>query len=197
MDKEITELAKGLDEAPTERVLLVGFMGSGKTKVGQALASLLGWSFLDFDREIERRTGLPISEIFRQHGEDFFRGLEEKVGWDLLRGRQVVLASGGGWPAVGGRMAALGPETLSVWLQVPPAVAVERARAQGDTRPLLDVPDPLAIAEKLLKAREPFYGEAHFTVDSTSASPGELAERILKFMNEKGRVPPHPLPPYK
>jgi shikimate kinase len=180
-----------------ERVLFVGFMGSGKTKVGQSLATRLAWPFIDFDEEIQRRTGLPISEIFHQHGEAFFRGIEENVGFDLLRRRQVVLASGGGWPAVEGRMERLGSGTLSVWLEVSPEVAVQRSRAEGATRPLLDVPEPLEKARELLEVRAPYYRKAHLTLDSSTVQPEELAERIFRYLNEKGWVYPKPLPPYK
>ena len=106
------------DSAPVLRVLLVGFMGSGKTQVGQALARRLGWRFRDFDQEIRSRVGLPIPEIFRQHGEGRFREVEEAVGAELLLEEGVVLASGGGWPEALGRMESLPEGTFSVWLQV-------------------------------------------------------------------------------
>ena len=94
-----------------ERVLLVGFMGSGKTRVGELLADRLSWAFQDFDRESESRLGLPIAEIFRQHGESFFRAEEKRVGEELLKGQQVVLASGGGWPIAPGRLTRRGEGT--------------------------------------------------------------------------------------
>ena len=106
------------DRGPIRRVLLVGFMGSGKTQVGQALARRLGWQFRDFDQEVRFRVGLPIPEIFRQHGEARFREMEAAVGAELLKEEDVVLASGGGWPAGPTRMEALPPGTLSVWLKV-------------------------------------------------------------------------------
>ena len=67
-------------QEPYRRVVLVGFMGSGKTQVGQALARRLGWPFRDFDREIEGRLGLSIPEVFRQHGEELFREMEGQIG---------------------------------------------------------------------------------------------------------------------
>ena len=173
--------------APFDRILLVGFMGSGKTRVGQALAKLLGWRFRDFDQEISARVGLPIPEIFRQHGEALFREMEERVGAQLLLERDVVLASGGGWPAALGRMEGLGPTTLSVWLQVTAEEAIRRVRKEGPTRPLLAVSDPVSRAKTLLKDREPFYERAQVAIDSTAAGPEELARIIERLMNEKGR----------
>jgi shikimate kinase len=184
-------------QAPFERILLVGFMGSGKTRVGQLLAEDLGWSFRDFDQEIRARVGLPIPEIFLQHGESFFRGMEERIGAELLLDREVVLASGGGWPTALGRMEDLGPSTFSAWLTVTAEEAVRRVREEGPTRPLLAVADPLSRARALLKEREPFYEKAHVAIDSMQGGPEELARRIQHLMNEKGREVTRPLPPYK
>lgn len=167
------------------RVLLVGFMGSGKTRVGRALAQRLGWSFHDFDEEIEARAGLSIPEIFRRHGEEFFRRMEEEVGKEALQARRAVLASGGGWPVAPGRLEELGPDTFSVWLKVTPEEAVRRAAAEGVGRPLLAVDDPLSRARALLAEREPFYGKAHAAIDSTEAGPEELAREIEDLMNER------------
>jgi shikimate kinase len=182
---------------PFERILLVGFMGSGKTQVGQALAKALSWSFRDFDEEIGTRVGLPIPEIFRQHGEGFFREVEERVGAELLLEREVVLASGGGWPAAVGRMEGLGPLTFSIWLQVTAEEAVRRVGEEGPTRPLLAGADPVSRARALLKEREPYYGKAHAAIDATDSGPEELAGRIKILLNERGRELIRPLPPYK
>jgi len=177
----------GMCGPPSEvrRVLLVGFMGSGKTRVGQALARRLGWSFRDFDQEVRARAGLPIPDIFRQHGEAAFRDMEERVGADLLLEDRVVLASGGGWPAALGRMEELPEGTLSVWLRVLPEEAVRRAREEGPTRPLLAVPDPVARARQILAEREACYGKAHLALDSMEAGPEELARIIERFVNER------------
>ena len=184
-------------QPPFERVLLLGFMGSGKTRVGQLLAEGLGWSFRDFDQEIRARVGLPIPEIFLQHGEGFFRGMEERIGAELLLDREVVLASGGGWPTALGRMEEVGPSTFSVWLKVTAEEAVRRVREEGPTRPLLAVADPLSRARALLEEREPFYRKASVAIDSMQDGPEELARRIQHLMNEKGREMTRPLPPYK
>lgn len=170
------------DESPFRRVLLVGFMGSGKSTVGRALALRLGWDFLDFDAVIEEEAGRSVSRIFRELGEERFRALESRVGRELLARERAVLATGGGWPAAPGRMEGLDPVTLSVWLRVSPEEAVRRARSQGDTRPLLQTEAPVERARTLLEARIPFYGRARLALDSEAAGPEALVRRIAREM---------------
>ena len=169
------------------RVILVGFMGSGKTQVGQALARRLGWSFRDFDREIEGRLGLSIPEAFRQHGEGFFRETEALVGSELLGQDRVVLASGGGWPVATGRLESLPSGTLSVWLKVSAEEAVRRVRYDGPIRPLLAVSDPVSRARELIEYRTASYAKAGLAVDSEGVMPEDLARHIEDFMHSEGR----------
>jgi len=171
-------------------------MGSGKTLVGELLARRLAWTFRDFDREIESRLGLPISEIFRQHGEGFFRDAEERIGAELLQDKRVVLASGGGWPIVPGRLDGLETGTFSVWLKVGAEEALRRIRAEGPTRPLLTGTDPLGKARALMEKREPYYERANVAIDSTGVGADELAETIQRLINEK-RQACGPTPPPK
>lgn len=163
---------------PPSRILLVGFMASGKSAVGRELARLLGWRFVDFDDEIRRETGQAAADIFAGAGEAGFRAIEARVARRLLRRRRTVLASGGGWAAQPGHMEGLAGDTLSVWLRVTAETAVERAREQGAGRPLLDVPRPVERARRLLARREPCYRLARLTLDSENVSVAALAVRI-------------------
>ena len=171
----------GLATAPTvQRVVLVGFMGAGKSRVAREASRLLGWSALDVDREVERRAGRGISEIFRDEGEAAFRELEGVVTTELLCRERVIIATGGGWPAAApGRMEGLDPRTLSVWLRIPAEEAVRRiSSGRGRERPLLKVSDPLAEARRLLALREPFYRQAGLTLEADRVPPRGLARRI-------------------
>ncbi len=189
---------RGTDPDPAfQRVLLVGFMGSGKTEVGRALAERLSWTFRDFDEEVSSRVGLPIMEIFRQRGEPFFRATEETVGKELLLEQQVVLGSGGGWPAVEGRMENLPEGTLTVWLKVTAGEAVRRALQEGDTRPLLAVSDPQNVAENLLAQRERFYRLSHLALETEGEEPDRLAGQIEEHIKAMGRRTDRPSPPHK
>lgn len=167
-------------DSPPVRIVLVGFMASGKTSVGRCLAGLLGWTFRDFDDEIESEAGSSVPEIFAREGESFFRELEERVGRRLLPMEEVVLATGGGWAVPEGRLTGLPRGTLSVWLRISPETAIRRARDQNLTRPLLDVDDPLDRARTLLAEREPSYRKATLTLDAEEEAPDELARIIAE-----------------
>lgn len=160
-------------------VLLVGFMGSGKTRVGRALAERLGWTFVDFDDEIEHRTGRTVSRIFADEGEEVFRRLETELGERFVGRPRTVLAPGGGWGAVRGRLDDLPPDVLSVWLQVDADTAVERARRDGPSRPLLATDDPLATARELLERRRGAYASARLHVDTVGTSPDAVVSAIV------------------
>jgi len=170
------------EPSPVRRVLLVGFMASGKTSVGRALARRLGWTFRDFDAEIEAEAGCPVPEIFRRLGEARFRELEGEVGRRLLGEDEVVLAAGGGWPVRDRRMERLPPGTFSVWLRVSPEEAVRRVRNDATVRPLLEGADPLTRARSLLEARTPHYRKAERTLDAEAAPPEGLARTIHEFL---------------
>jgi shikimate kinase len=170
------------------RILLVGYMGAGKSTVGRILAARLGWAFRDFDRAIEERVAASISEIFEMYGEEVFRGLETRVGTELLAMDEVVLASGGGWPSRPGRLEGLPSGTLSVWLRIDPEEALRRVRADGEDRPLLQGPEAQARIHEHMTGREPQYRRALWWVDAGAGSPEEVAERILrKFETDPGR----------
>ncbi len=165
-----------------DRVLLVGFMASGKSSVGKELASRLGWDFVDFDTLIESRTGKTVARIFSEDGEEEFRRLESEVAKESLVRRDTVFASGGGWPAQPESWTMVAEDTMSIWLQVSPLEALRRASKEGLTRPLLGGADAMDRATALLLAREAFYRRARYTLDSERHTPPELADEIVKLM---------------
>jgi shikimate kinase len=175
--------AAPVDVTGWERVVLVGFMGSGKSTVGRQLATRLGWSFVDFDEQIEAAAGATVEELFRTRGEAAFRALEAEVGEASLGRKQIVLAPGGGWSLAPGRLEGLPSDTLSVWLRVSPETAVRRATGHGRVRPLLAGDDPTGRARALLAERESVYRRAALHVDAEQAAPSALARMIAEHMN--------------
>lgn len=160
---------------------LTGFMGSGKSSVGQRLADAMGRTFVDMDVEIEVREGRPIADIFRQDGEAYFRERERALLAELAVRDDLVVATGGGIvesPANRARMAESGEV---VWLYQDLTRAVQRAVAQGIARPLLGESADTAFerAQALWKRRQWWYAEAPVWVDARDGTPAEVASRVL------------------
>lgn len=162
------------------RLLLVGFMGSGKSTVGRSLARTLGWPFHDFDDTVEEEEGRSIARIFSESGEAYFRAVEDRVARRLLDAEPAVLAAGGGWAAVPGRLRTVPPGTCSVWLKVSAEEAVRRAEAQPGSRPLLQGTDVLEVARTLLNERTPRYAECDVKVDTEGQTVEDVSARILE-----------------
>lgn len=164
-------------------IVLIGLMGAGKTAIGRRLANELGIPFTDADTEIEIAAGQSISEIFAEHGEDYFRAGECKVIARLLKSGGQVLATGGG--------AYMNPETrdnirahgISVWLKADLDVLLQRV-LRRDNRPLLKTGDPKAVMQKLMDERYPIYAEADIVVQSRNAPHDVIVGEILKSLND-------------
>ena len=167
-----------------ERVLLVGFMGAGKTSVGRRLADALGWRFVDFDDAVEAMAGASVREIFEAHGEAHFRELEDRVASRLLPETGVVLGAGGGWAAVPRRLETVPVGTATVWLDVGLETALGRAAGQPGARPLLEGPDARDRAAHLMRERRRFYAAARWRVDTEGSSVEDVTARILKILAE-------------
>lgn len=168
------------------RIVLVGFMAAGKTTVGRALAERLNWRFIDFDAEIERRSGRTVPELFSEQGEEAFRGREADLTGEVAALDGVVLAPGGGWVTQPALVDRLGPGSLMVWLRISPEEAVRRSALEGDTRPLLSGDAPLAAARRLLDARETSYARADWAVDVEGMTVDEVVELLAERLLEAG-----------
>lgn len=179
-------MAASGDGSPVSRVVLVGFMCSGKSSVGAQLARLLGWAHVDLDREIESRAGLAVAEIFARHGEARFRELEAEA-TELLAGRvDVVVSPGGGWITRPELMDRLGEGTFSVWLQVSPEEVLRRAASSPGERPLLAGPEPMDAVRRLLGERDRHYRRAHLALPTDGRDPAQTALRILHDVQARG-----------
>lgn len=174
-----------------DRIILTGFMGSGKTTTGSLLATLLGWNFIDLDREIERRDGRSVPEIFAASGltggESHFRRLETSVLASLLGYRKVVVALGGGAPETLGNRLLLEqtPRTAVVYLAAPFPTLLKRCTTQAadptsTARPVLA---DIRQAERRFHLRHPYYQRiSSHTVDTSTLTPVETAEAILHLL---------------
>ena len=171
-----------MSASDARRVLLVGFMGSGKTSVGRELGAKLGWRFEDVDELIAHDVGLDVPEIFERHGEDFFRRSEERLTGRLLSRDGLVIATGGGWAAVAGRLDEVPEGTATIWLEVSAEEAVRRAGTEPGNRPLLSGPDAVGNARALLRERSLEYARARWKVDTEDLTVEDVSSRILEFL---------------
>ena len=134
-----------------QNIALIGFMGTGKSSVGQLAATQLHFTFLDTDHVIEARAGKTISEIFAEQGEPAFRELERKILGELVARKRTVISTGGGLPANPENLASLKTHSLVVCLWASPEKIWERVRNQTH-RPLLKEADPLAKSENFWRS---------------------------------------------
>jgi shikimate kinase len=171
-------LIKELDQLrQLHNIVLAGFMGTGKTSVGHALASLLYFRLIDTDELIESRSGKRISDIFAQEGEERFRQYEREIVTELSHYRKTVISTGGGLVVDPANMASLKTHALIACLWASPEMIYERVRHQS-SRPLLQTPDPLGRIRSLLAERERAYREADVLVNTEVRSVREVAQQV-------------------
>jgi shikimate kinase len=163
-------------------VVLVGFMGAGKSAVGRELAALTGRRFVDLDREVERLAGATIPEIFRARGVAGFRTLEAEATVALTTADGLVLAAGGGWFLDPHARARINGGTFIVWLRVSAAEAMRRIGTGAAERPLLATDEPDRTAAELIAERDPFYALADASVETDGRSPAEIAREIARMI---------------
>jgi shikimate kinase len=168
---------------------LIGFMGVGKSTVGQWVATQLEFDYVDTDATIEAAIGKSIPRIFAEDGEALFRACEAAVVMDLANRTGVVIATGGGMAANPDQLASLKSHALVVCLWASAEVIWERVRHQQH-RPLLQTPDPLGRIQNLLAQREPFYRQADILVNTEMRSLKEVANHVLfQFRAIQGGLP--------
>lgn len=160
----------------TDKIYLVGFMGSGKTTLARALAGRLDWRTADVDERIEAREQRSIATIFARDGEPYFRDVERRVLLDLLPERHVVVATGGGTFVPPENRLLINRDGLSVWLDVPLAELVARVPTDG-RRPLAA---DRSQFERLYEARRAIYQQAHVRLDAARAPVEALVEQLLE-----------------
>ncbi len=181
-----------------ERVVLIGFSGTGKSTVAGELAAARGWRALDMDAEIERSQGRSIPQIFREDGEAAFRAIERQVLDEALAADQVVIATGGGVPMGANAWDAerLGkPGTLVIGLDATPEAILARLERQGAEadngaeRPMLAGNDPLARIAHLKQERQAAYDRAHITLRVDHLTITEVVQELDRIVGSVRGTP--------
>jgi len=168
-------------------IALVGMMGVGKTTVGRRLSKRLGMEFFDSDEEIEKASGRTVKGYFRDHGEDAFRAGERKVIERLLEGPPIILATGGGAFIPEATRKVLLSRSTTVWLKADCDVIYGRVKRKN-TRPLLDVADPLAKLKTLIDERYPIYAHADITVDANTGPHNRTVDAVIESLLQHADV---------
>ena len=166
-------------------IILIGFMGTGKSSVGMAVAKELGWTYLDTDEQIEKQENMPINDIFSIKGEAVFRDLETQLLGSFSQKDQLVLSTGGGMVLRDENVASMKKMGKLVLLTAKPEVVYERIK-QETHRPLLKVADPLEEIRKILGVRQPIYKKvADLEIDTSKLGVAQVAQKIVKYINEQ------------
>ncbi len=169
-------------------VVLIGFMGTGKTSLGKILAPKLGCAFVDLDQKIETDNQMTIPEIFKRFGEKYFRELEKNAVKEVSKRRGIVIATGGGTVKDEENIKMLKENGIMICLNCDVDEILFRTEQKGD-RPVLDEHhknhgDRKAAIEKLLAERKKFYDQADYKVDTTNWSPLQIIDDICKYLKE-------------
>jgi shikimate kinase len=163
------------------RVYVIGFMGSGKSTASKKLSSILGWQFIDLDKEIELKAGKSIKDIFSSSGEDHFRKLEEETLFNIITSTNTIISTGGGTPCYGSNMDFMIRSGIVVYLRMTPAQLKSRLEGKAASRPLIkDVnkSELLQYISNKLSEREKYYLRASIIVDSMNLDIKALAKLI-------------------
>ncbi len=176
-------------------IFLTGFMGVGKTSVGQAVARQLGWFYVDTDDVLERIAGKSIEAVFAEDGEDAFRLLESQALAEVCSGERQVISTGGGMVKSPANRSLMRASGFVVCLEATPETIVQRLYpngvGQGAVRPLLAGPNgetPLERAQALKADRAAAYAQAHWTIHTDSLTVTDAAQEALRAARNVGGV---------
>jgi XRE family aerobic/anaerobic benzoate catabolism transcriptional regulator len=165
------------------RVALIGLRGGGKSTLGQLLAERLGVPFIELDREIERRSGANLSEIFDMFGQETFRRAEREALDDVLRRHQhFVIATSGSIVTEPGTLELLLASCFTVWVRAEPEEHMKRVMAQGDMRPMANNARAMEDLISILKSREPLYAKAEAVLATTGKTPEQNLAELLRVI---------------
>jgi len=168
--------------SPAPHLILVGLPGVGKTTIGKAVARRLGRQFLDFDQEIERRSGMDVREIFRLKGEEHFREMEFVLTKELSVTGGMVLSPGGGWIAQQRSVELLRSNGRIIYLRASPEAVARRLR-RVETRPLLAGRDPVVALRELYQKRRALYETADAVLDTERLARQQLIAKVVELVS--------------
>lgn len=169
------------------RIILIGYMGAGKTTLGKALAQELNLQFYDLDWYIEERYHKTIAQIFAERGEDGFREIERNMLHETAEFENIVLSCGGGTPCFFDNMAYMNRQAKTVYLKATPEILTQHLRMSKTERPLLKGKNDEELIQYIstsLETRTPYYSRAHYTFDVTLLHNSENIKDAVRSLKE-------------
>ena len=180
LQRQFGEPAEDLHDG---RIALIGLRGGGKSTLGALLAEHMDVPFIELDREVERRAGATLSEIFDMFGQETFRRAEREALEDVLkRHDRFVLATGGSIVTEPGTLEVLLSSCFTVWIRAEPHEHMKRVMAQGDMRPMANSSREMDDLISILNSREPLYARADATVTTTGRSPEQNLSELMRMI---------------
>ncbi|MBI2842337.1 MAG: shikimate kinase [Armatimonadetes bacterium] len=168
-----------------KNIVLIGFMGTGKSRVGHMVARRLGLRFVDTDDRIVEKLQMPITEVFAKLGEPKFREIERNVVAEVALKEGQVIATGGGVPLFDENVQNLKRNGIIICLTASPEIIYRRTMG-SDARPLLSVSDKLEQIRTLLDRRQAYYAVADHQVDTSSCPASVVARKIVELYKADG-----------
>lgn len=173
------------------RIILIGYMGAGKTTVGKALAAELGVPFYDLDWFITTRYRRSVPEIFAERGEEGFRDLERRMLHEAAEFEDIVLSCGGGTPCFFDNMEYMNSLADTIYLKATPDVLAMHLRMGKGKRPLLEGKSPEELEDyirEMLVTREPFYSQAKYTLDVSLLDTAVKIQESVRLIREMLKI---------
>ena len=169
------------------RIILIGYMGAGKTTVGKALSQALGLPFYDLDWYIEERHRRTIAQIFAEKGEKGFRDIERNILHEVAEFEDVVISCGGGTPCFFDNMEYMNRQAQTVYLKASPDILFRHLKMGKVERPLLKDKTEVEMKQYIrdsLSTREPFYSQARYTLDVTLLDNYDKIKDTVRMLRE-------------
>lgn len=169
--------------ARRKRIALIGLRGGGKSTLGAMLAERLGVPFVELDREVERRSGATLNEIFEMFGQETFRRAEREALEAVLAQQQhFIMATSGAIVTDPGTLELLLASCFTVWVRAEPDEHMQRVMAQGDMRPMANSTRAMDDLVSILKSREPLYAKAEATLTTSGKTPEQTVAELLRLV---------------
>ncbi len=169
--------------ARRKRIALIGLRGGGKSTLGAMLAERLGVPFVELDREVERRSGATLNEIFEMFGQETFRRAEREALEAVLAQQQhFIMATSGAIVTEPGTLELLLASCFTVWVRAEPDEHMQRVMAQGDMRPMANSTRAMDDLVSILKSREPLYAKAEATLTTSGKTPEQTVAELLRLV---------------